>query len=82
MAESTDWTAKHLNSLREMALEERRWRAVEQVLRRLVNRLCAAAMGIEPRLDTQLAGLAESSRRGAAPTSPNSAHATIRCRTS
>ena len=65
MAESTDWKAKHLSSLREMELEERRWRAVEQVLRRLVNRLCAAAMGIDPRLDTQLAKLAESNRRGA-----------------
>ena len=65
MAEPTDWKTKHLNSLREMELEERRWRALEQVLRRLVNRLCAAALGIEPRLDTQLSKLAEANRRGA-----------------
>lgn len=65
MADPTDWKTKHLNSLREMELEERRWRALEQVLRRLVNRLCAAAMGIDPRLDTQLSKLAEANRRGA-----------------
>ncbi len=65
MAEPTDWKAKHLSSLREMELEERRWRALEQVLRRLVNRLCASAMGIDPRLDTQLAKLADANRRNA-----------------
>ena len=65
MAEPTDWKAKHLNSLREMEAEERSWRALEQVLRRLVNRLCAAAMGIDPRLDTQLSKLAEANRRSA-----------------
>jgi len=57
-----------------MELEERRWRAVEQVLRRLVNRLCAAAMGIDPRLDTQLAKLAESNRRGADATELRARH--------
>ena len=65
MAEPTDWKAKHLNSLREMEAEERSWRALEQVLRRLVNRLCAAAMGIDARLDTQLSKLAEANRRSA-----------------
>ena len=65
MAEPTDWKAKHLSSLREMELEERRWRALEQVLRRLVNRLCASAMGVDPRLDTQLAKLADANRRNA-----------------
>ena len=48
-----------------MEAEERSWRALEQVLRRLVNRLCAAAMGIDPRLDTQLSKLAEANRRSA-----------------
>jgi diguanylate cyclase len=65
VTETTDWKAKHLSSLREMEVEERRWRALEQVLRRLVNRLCAAAMGIDARLDTQLSKLADANRRGA-----------------
>ena len=65
MNESTDWKAKHLSSLREMEAEERRFRALEQVLRRLVNRLCAAAMGIDERLDAQLSKLAEANRRNA-----------------
>jgi diguanylate cyclase len=65
VTEPTDWKAKHLSSLREMEAEERRWRALEQVLRRLVNRLCAAAMGVDARLDTQLSKLAEANRRGA-----------------
>jgi diguanylate cyclase len=65
LSDTVDWKAKHLNSLREMEAEERRWRALEQILRRLVNRLCAASMGIDDRLDSQLAKLAEANRRGA-----------------
>jgi diguanylate cyclase len=61
----TDWKAKHLSALREMEVEERRWRDAEQILRRLVNRLCAAAMGIDARLDAQLTKLAEANRRAA-----------------
>lgn len=52
--EAVDWKKKHLDSLREMAEEERRWRAVDGALRRLATRLCAAAMGADPRLDEQL----------------------------
>ena len=63
MAESIDWKKKHLDALREMEAEERRWRAVEQVLRRLVQRLCAIAKGSEPRLDAQLDSLAAGVRR-------------------
>jgi len=65
MAESIDWKKKHLDALREMEAEERRWRAVEQVLRRLIQRLCAVAKGSEPRLDAQLDNLAASVRRDA-----------------
>ena len=74
MAEATDWKAKHLSSLREMEVEERRWRELEKVLRRLVNRLCAAAMGIEPRLDAQLSKLAEANRRNAEVTELGARH--------
>jgi diguanylate cyclase len=52
--DTVDWKKKHLDALREMELEERRWKAVESVLRRLAARLCAAAMGLDDRLDVQL----------------------------
>jgi diguanylate cyclase len=53
--DTVDWKKKHLDALREMEQEERRWKAVEAVLRRLAARLCAAAMGLDDRLDVQLA---------------------------
>lgn len=63
MTETVDWKKKHLDSLREMEAEERRWRAVEQILRRLVQRLCAVAKGDDPRINSQLDKLATTARR-------------------
>lgn len=60
-----DWKAKYLDSIRAAEADERRWRAVEQVLRRLISRLCAAGMGADERLDRQLAKLAAANRRNA-----------------
>src|SRR5580692_1002158 len=65
VAEAVDWRKRHLDALREMENEERRWRGVEQILRRLVQRLCAVAMGNDPRLDTQLEGISAATRRDA-----------------
>src|ERR1700761_4495960 len=48
-----------------MQAEENRWRQAEQVLRRLVGRLCAAGMGIDPQLDDELSALAAANRRNA-----------------
>jgi len=42
-----------------------RWRHIEQVLRRLVGRLCAAGMGVNPQLDDELIALAAANRRNA-----------------
>ncbi len=63
MADTVDWKKKHLDALREMEVEERRWREVEQNLRRLVQRLCAVAKGGDERLDAQLEKLAKEVRR-------------------
>lgn len=41
------------------------WKQVEQVLRRLVGRLCAAGMGVNPQLDDELIALAAANRRNA-----------------
>ena len=65
MSESSDWKQKYRDSLREMESEEKRWRQVEQALRRLVGRLCAAGMGVDPKLDDELVALAAANRRNA-----------------
>lgn len=63
--ETADWKQKYRDSLVEMESEEKRWRQVEQALRRLVGRLCAAAMGVDPQLDDELVALAAANRRNA-----------------
>jgi diguanylate cyclase len=65
VADSDDWKQKYRDSLIEMEAEEARWRQVEQVLRRLVGRLCAAGMGVNPKLDDELKALAKANRRNA-----------------
>jgi diguanylate cyclase len=63
--DTADWKQKYRDSLREMEAEESRWRQIEQALRRLVGRLCAAGMGVNPQLDEELVVLAATNRRGA-----------------
>lgn len=65
MIETTDWKQKYRDSLLEMENEEKRWKLVEQALRRLIGRLCAAAMGVDPKLDDELVTLAAANRRNA-----------------
>jgi diguanylate cyclase len=60
--DTVDWKKKHLDALREMETEERRWKALETVLRRLVARLCAAATGVDDRLDGQLRKVSAAAR--------------------
>jgi diguanylate cyclase len=65
VSETTDWKQKYRESLLEMEAEEKRWRQVEQILRRLIGRLCAAGMGVDPQLDDELRALAAANRRSA-----------------
>jgi diguanylate cyclase len=65
MSESADWKQKYRDSLLEMQADEQRWRHAEQVLRRLIGRLCAAGMGVDPQLDDELSALAAANRRNA-----------------
>lgn len=65
MSETADWKQKYRASLLEMESEEKRWRQIEQALRRLVGRLCAAGMGMDPQLDDELIALAAANRRNA-----------------
>jgi diguanylate cyclase len=65
VSETVDWKQKYRDSLLEMEAEEKRWREVERVLRRLIGRLCAAGMGMDPQLDDELTALAAANRRNA-----------------
>jgi diguanylate cyclase len=65
VSDTADWKQKYRDSLVEMEAEEVRWRQVEQVLRRLIGRLCAAGMGVDPQLDDELIALAAANRRHA-----------------
>jgi diguanylate cyclase len=65
VSDSAEWKQKYRDSLIEMEADEVRWRQVEQVLRRLVGRLCAAGMGVNPQLDDELMALAAANRRNA-----------------
>jgi diguanylate cyclase len=65
LVSDTDWKQKYRDSLLEMESEEQRWRQIEQALRRLVGRLCAAGMGVDPQLDDELIALAAANRRNA-----------------
>jgi diguanylate cyclase len=63
--EIIDWKQKYRDCLAELQAEEDRWRQAEQVLRRLIGRLCAAGMGVDPQLDNELSALAAANRRNA-----------------
>jgi len=63
VSETPDWKQKYRDSVLEMEAEEKRWRQVEQLLRRLIGRLCAAGMGVDPQLDDQLTSIAAANRR-------------------
>jgi diguanylate cyclase len=63
--EITDWKQKYRDALLEMEADEKRWREAEQVLRRLIGRLCAAGMGVDLQLDQELTALAAANRRNA-----------------
>jgi diguanylate cyclase len=63
--DTSDWKQKYRDSLLEMEAEEKRWRDIERLLRRLIGRLCAAGMGADPRLDAELTALAAANRRNA-----------------
>jgi hypothetical protein len=65
VSETADWKQKYRDSLLEMEAEEKRWREVERILRRLIGRLCAAGMGVNLQLDDELTALAAANRRPA-----------------
>jgi diguanylate cyclase len=65
VSDTADWKQKYRDSLLEMEAEEKRWREIEQLLRRLIGRLCAAGMGVDRQLDDELTTIAAANRRNA-----------------
>jgi diguanylate cyclase len=65
VSDTTDWKQKYRDSLLEMEAEEKQWRDIEQLLRRLIGRLCAAGMGVDGQLDDELTAIAAANRRNA-----------------
>jgi diguanylate cyclase len=62
MAEAVDWRTKCQQLVREFDASEVRWRDLEHILRRIISRLCVAAVGADERLDGMLNALARASR--------------------
>ena len=62
MAEAVDWRAKYQQLVREFDAAELRWRDLEHILRRIIRRLCLAAVGADERLDGMLNSLVQASR--------------------
>lgn len=65
MADPIDWQSRYKNLVREFDEEERTWRSLEQVLRRMVGRLCTLAHGAGPAVDRQLAQISTATRNAA-----------------
>jgi len=63
VAETTDWKERYQEALRQFAADEKRWQALESLLRRIVSRVCAAPLGLDDRLDEELTRLAAAVRR-------------------
>jgi diguanylate cyclase len=63
--EPDPWKRKYFDALRSLEQEERGFRSLESVLRRIVNRLCFAALGQAPALDVELNRLTEAVRKKA-----------------
>ncbi len=61
----SDWKAKYFASIRAIEEDERRARDLEDVLRRVVARLCVVARGQDTQLDSHLTNLAEANRKNA-----------------
>lgn len=65
VVEPDQWRRKYQEAVTELEREEKRWKAVEDVLRRIVGRLCISARGQDEDLDTELGRLGQAVRKTA-----------------
>ncbi|MEZ5458596.1 MAG: GGDEF domain-containing protein [Steroidobacteraceae bacterium] len=61
----SDWKSRYFNAIRDMEDEEKRYRAIESALRRVVSRLCIAAQGQDDLLDANLSQISSANHRNA-----------------
>ncbi len=66
MNEAPDWRAKYRAAIDQLESESKAWKRLEEVLRRLVRRLCLAAQGVDARLDDELKAVAAAMRTASA----------------
>ena len=64
-ADSEQWRRKYFDALKSLETEERTFRSLENLLRRIVNRLCFATMGLSPQLDAEVNRLSAAMRNKA-----------------
>jgi len=64
-ADNDNWRKKYFDNLAQLEKEQQQFRVSEVSLKRLVGRLCTAALGQSPKLDEQLKKLQTSIRRDA-----------------
>lgn len=64
-AQQEDWRRKYFDSIAAIEEEARQYRSQQQVLFRLITRLCAAAQGQSPDIDAELKRLRNAVRREA-----------------
>lgn len=64
-ADPEHWRRKYFDALKSLESEERSFRSLESLLRRIVNRLCFAAMGLAPQLDAEVNRLSVAMRNKA-----------------
>jgi diguanylate cyclase len=62
--EAQDWRAKYRVAIDQLEADTKAWKQLEEVLRRLVRRLCLAAHGVDARLDDELKVVAAAMRSG------------------
>jgi diguanylate cyclase len=60
--QAPDWREKYRLAIEQLDAETKTWKQLENVLRRLVRRLCVAAQGIDARLDEELGVVAAAIR--------------------
>jgi diguanylate cyclase len=64
--EAQDWRAKYRAAIDQLENETKVWKQLEDVLRRLVRRLCLAAHGVDARIDDELKAVAAAMRSASA----------------
>jgi diguanylate cyclase len=67
MKDGADWREKYLAALERIETQTNTWKQVDDVLRRIIKRLCIAARGIDRGLDEELALLSGALRADESP---------------